>query len=154
MADCVECKDASAVKSAGTILEVKDPNADAWKVICGITDFSGPTASRGEIDVTTLCSTAKEYELDIPDYGTLTLNGLSLPGSESHSLLDDLFRTAEKTRFRITLVDDGMGNGAVTMEFDARVSGKPLTAAQGDVLKVSITLRLSGDIETTLPTGG
>lgn len=154
MADCAICQDASAVKSAGTILEVKDPTTNAWKVICGITDFSGPTSSRGEIDTTTLCSTAKEYDLDIPDYGTLTLNGQSIPGSESHRLLDDLFRTAEKTDFRITLVDDGMGNGAVVMAFAARVSAKPLTAAQGDVLKVSVTLRLSGDITTTLPTGG
>lgn len=154
MADCAICQDASAVKSAGTILEVKDPTTSQWKTLCGITDFSGPTSSRGEIDTTSLCSTAKEHDLDIPDYGTLTLNGMSLPGSESHRLLDDLFRTAEKTRFRITLVDDGMGNGAVVMEFNARVSAKPLTAGKGDVLKIAVTLRLSGDVTTTLPTGG
>lgn len=154
MADCAECKEVSAVKSAGTKLEVKDPTTNTWKSICGVTDFSGPTASRGEMDATKLCSTAKEFDLDLPDYGSLTINGFYEPGDASHILLDDLFRNAEKTQFRITYVDDGLGNGATIQTFEARVSGKPITASQGDFVKVSITLRITGDITTTLPTGG
>ena len=152
MADCTVCEAQNPIPSAGTTIEVQDSTSLEWLNICGIIDFSGPTGARGEIDVTTLCSTAKEYQLDLPDYGTLTINGLALPGAPSHMLLDELFRSGETANFRITLKDDGYGNGEVVKSFKARISGEPMTASQGDVLKISFTLRLTGDVATVLPT--
>ncbi|MDL2280151.1 hypothetical protein LJC15_05800 [Desulfovibrio sp. OttesenSCG-928-G11] len=151
MADCTACT-GTAVLGYGSTVEAQDPSTMDWVLICGITNFNGPSSSRGEIDVTTLCSPSKEYVLDLKDFGTIDMSGLLLDGNRGQMLLDDLFNTAEKTKFRLTLVDDGYGNGAVVRTFDARVQSQPVTVAQGAANQVSFTLRITGDVITERPT--
>lgn len=151
MADCAACGDGTAVLGYGSTVEALDPRSNVWATICGITNFSGPSASRSEIDVTTLGSTSKEYVLDLKDYGTLELSGLLLDGNQGQQLLDYLFNTAEATTFRLKLADDGYGNGAVIRTFKARVQSQPITIAQGAANQVSFTLRITGDVVTERP---
>ena len=150
MADCTACT-GTAVLGYGSRVEALDPRTQDWVIICGITNFDGPSSSRGEIEVTTLCSTSKEYVLDLKDYGTLNLSGLLMDGNEGQQLMDYLFNTAKKTQFRLTLVDDGYGNGVVVRTFDARVQSQPITVAQGVANQISFTLRITGDVVTDRP---
>ena len=62
--------DGAAVLSYGAKLRVKDPATNTKIDVGGLTDFNGPQTSRGEIETTTLCSTSKEYALDLKDNGT------------------------------------------------------------------------------------
>lgn len=149
MADCKNCEGA-AVLGYGTTMEAQDAQG-AWVLICGITNFSGPSASRGEIDVTTLCSQAKEYVLDLKDFGTVEMSGLLLHGNAGQMLLDELFNSGEKTKFRLTLVDDGYGNGRVVMLFEGRVQNQPITVAQGAANQISFTIRITGDVTIERP---
>lgn len=152
MADCTNCGTGSAVLGYGTTIEAKDPATGQYQMLCGITDINGPSAQRGEIDVTTLCSTAKESVLDLKDFGTLDMSGLLMDGNEGQILLDTLFNNNEKTTFRMTLTDDGYGNGPVQYIFDARVQSQPVTIAQGAANKVQFTLRITGDLQKIRPT--
>ena len=152
MADCVNCGAGSAVLGYGTTVEAKKPGTESWVILCGLTDINGPSAQRGEIDVTTLCSTAKESVLDLKDFGTLDMSGLLMDGNEGQILLDTLFNSNEKTTFRMTLTDDGYGNGPVQYIFDARVQSQPVTIAQGAANKVSFTLRITSDLQKIRPT--
>lgn len=151
MSDCTKCT-GSAVLGYGSTIEAQNPQTSEWVLICGITNISGPSSNRGEIDVTTLCSTSKEYVLDLKDYGTLEMSGLLQDGNEGQQLLDDLFLSGEKTKFRMTVVDDGYGNGPVIRTFDARVQSQPVTVAMGAANQVTFTLRITGDVITERPT--
>lgn len=151
MANCTGCT-GTKVPGYGTTLEAQRPETQEWVLICGITNFNGPSGSRAEIDVTDLCSAAKEYLLDLPDFGTIDMTGFLMHGNEGQQLLTDLFNSAQKALYRLTLVDDGYGNGPVPLEFEAYVQSMPITVAPGAANQVNFTLRITGDVQTTLPT--
>lgn len=141
----------TAVLSYGAYLQVQDPADQSWLYLAGLTGFNGPNVTRGEIDVTKLCSDAKEYVLDLKDNGTLTADCQTMLGTRSQRLVWAGLDATDAYNFRLVLPDDGLGNGIVTMTFAARVSGFPITGAMGQVLTSSLSLRITGDIDIEYP---
>lgn len=141
----------AAVLSFGARLFVKDPITDTLILVGGLTDFNGPQVSRGEIETTTLESSAKEYALDLKDYGTFTSTMQTRMGDPAQKLLLDNMDTTDVLSFELTLPDDGFGNGEVRIAFDARVQSFPIQGSQGAVITTSLTLRITGDVEFIYP---
>jgi hypothetical protein len=54
-------------------------------------------------------------------------------------------------RFRLTLPDDGYGNGQVTIVFDGRVQSFPVQGSMGQVISTSLSIRITGDVEFDFP---
>lgn len=140
-----------AVVSYGSYLQIQDPSTQDWLHLAGLTGFSGPQISRGEIDATKLCSAAKEYVLDLKDNGTFTADVQTLLGTRSQQLVVAGLDSPDAYKFRLVLPDDGLGNGPVTLTFDARVSGFPITGAMGAIITSSISLRITGDVDFDYP---
>ncbi len=151
---CTGNCDGSAVLSYGTCLEVLSPDTGDWMYVGGITDFNGPQTTRGEIDATTLCSTAKEYVMDLKDNGTFTSNMQTRLGNPGQRLLWkglDSYRPQDLRRYRLTIPDDGYGNGPVPILFNAWVQNFPISGAMGQLVMSALSLRITGDVDIQWP---
>ena len=143
--------DGAAVLSYGAKLRVKDPATNTKIDVGGLTDFNGPQTSRGEIETTTLCSTSKEYALDLKDNGTFTSTMQSRFGDPAQQILLNNMDGTETLEFDLILPDDGYGNGTVTLTFDGRVQSFPVQGSMGQVITTSLSIRITGDVRFDFP---
>lgn len=150
MSQC-NCGPAKAVVSYGSIFEVQDPISMDWLAICGAVDYNGPQTSRGEIETTNLCSEAKEYTPDLKDNGSFTSTVQTMMGNPGQRLLYDNMDSTENLNFRLTLPDDGYGNGPVPISFKAWVQSFPISGSQGQVITSALSLRITGAIKIDYP---
>lgn len=144
--------DGAAVVSYGVKLQVKATEAATeYLDIGGLTDFNGPQISRGEIDATTLCDTAKKFVLDLKDNGTFTATIQTRVGDPAQQLLIEGLDSTTPYYFRLSLPDDGYGNGEVTIDFTAMVQAFPVSGGNGALITTSLSLRITGDITWDFP---
>lgn len=132
----------ASVATQGTILAVSTNGGASFISLCQISSISGPDGSAGEIDVTTLCSTAKEYIIGLPDYGSISLTGVYDPSNTGLTTLKSLFDGQNEADFKITLTD----NSATELTFDAYVSAYSWDLQPDDAVRVNITLRVTGAV--------
>lgn len=143
--------DGAAVLSYGAKLRVKDPATGTKIDVGGLTDFNGPQTSRGEIEITTLCSTSKEYALDLKDNGTFTSTMQTRYGDPAQQILLANMDSTETLEFELVLPDDGYGNGEVVMTFNGRVQSFPVQGSMGQVITTSLSIRITGDVDFHFP---
>lgn len=103
--------------------------------------ISGP--NRQEIEVTDLDSVAKEFLMDLPDYGQITADMNFNPDNATHALLRADITDETPRRFRITFPD---GSPATTYTFEAFVMSTPVDLSRGQAVKGTLTLRVTGPI--------
>lgn len=99
-----------------------------------------------EIDVTTICSSAKEFRLGLEDPGTMSLSGHWKQGHPGHNAI----RTAasdKKTRLIEVTFEDGSIFRALAL-----VSQRSWSAAVDGVVTSQINFRLTGATEEVDPT--
>ncbi len=132
--------------SEGTVFEVESAVTGVWNAIC-IRDLSGLGGGQSTVkDRTTLCSTAKEKGMGLPDEGQATLNTLYDPANAGHKRLQALRAAQEAGAFRLTLTD----TGAEVWTFDAFVLSAALggLTPDGDVT-MDFGLEVTGSITIT-----
>lgn len=139
--------DGAAVLSYGTKLLVTDPATGTKILVGGLTDFNGPQASRGEIETTTLCSTAKEYALDLKDNGTFSSTVQTRLGDPGQQILLANMDSTDFLPFDLILPDDGFGNGQVPIYFNGRVQSFPIQGSMGQVISTALSIRITGDVD-------
>jgi hypothetical protein len=105
------------------------------------------SGSATEIDVTTLCSTAKEFRLGLVDPGTMTVTGHWKQGNAAHTAIrnaavDKLSRMIEVT------FDDGS-----TFKALAFVQQRSFSAAVDGVVTATYNFRLTGTTVEDDPSG-
>lgn len=123
------------------------PGPETFELVTNLQDFSGPTTSRGEIDTTTLDSTAKEYILALKDHGEMTFNGLFAPTDMvQRAITGDLNSNAPRN-WKLTFSD-----GVTTAAFSGYVKGAPISGGVDAAVKYALTIRITGDITWTYPT--
>jgi predicted secreted protein len=131
------------VKTQGTTLSrgTGTGSPETFETVPGLQNFDGPTSSRGEIDITDLSSTSKEYLLSLVDNGTMSFSCKLIPTSSVHQAIIDTDLGADTPgNWKLTLSD------GTIMAFAASVKEFPISGGTEDVVKGNLTLRLSGDI--------
>ena len=150
---------ALGLKTQGTEIYLLDETDTLNEVrkLGNITDLGefGPVA--GDIDVTNLDSTAKEYFSGLVDNGTITIGFNYDPADVSQQTLNSLAGGANK-RFVIGCSEAGtdvtysagftIPTDRTTLDFQASVQGMPKGASVDDVWRGTISLRVSGAITT------
>ena len=132
--------------SAETEIAVStDGGATYTDLGCQISGFTGPGGSKPEIDVTTLCSTAKEFIGDLPDYGSVEMQGFFDPADAGVALLKALNDSGDTADWRITWPDSGTTEWA----FEGYVSTFSVSAGAGQALQLTASVRVSGAITET-----
>ena len=136
----------SALETQGVLIQRGDgASPEVFTTIPEIVSFDGPGGSATEIDVTDLSSTAKEFRMGLKDEGDFSFEMMYLPNNAQHSGLQS-DRTARTLRtFLITLTDSPQS----TLKFTAYVREFSISGGVDDVLRASVTLRISGDVTIT-----
>lgn len=132
-----------AILTQGTVIRIGDGGSpEVFSDIAEATGFDMPGADPTEIDVTHLGSVAKEYKLGLPDFGRMTFTVNWIPDDATHVTLKTLARATTKTatNFRIVLSD------GTIWQFTAYVYTQAIGAAPDDVLRSTITLRITGAV--------
>lgn len=126
---------ADAYVSDGTIDEV------AFSSFCELTGANQQDGGADEIEVTTICSTAKEFEQGLSDSGTLQLDYNSAPNSVIQTALRAAKVSGDQVAFKITFPNSG---GTVIML--GTVQSQSMSGSVNDVWKGSATVKLTGPI--------
>lgn len=106
---------------------------------CELTGYNRQGAASAEMAATTLCSTAKEYEVDLPDFGTTQLDYMFAPRTAIQGVLHDLYESGERTAIKITLPK----NGGVMVQLGT-VQQESEQASTGTLWTASATIRNTG----------
>lgn len=108
---------------------------------CELTSFNQQDASADEIDVTTICSTAKEFEVGLSDAGSLSLE-YNYAGAEA---VQTALRAAkiggDIIAFKLMLPNSG---GLLVMLGSVQSQG--ISGGVGGVLEGTATIKLTGEI--------
>lgn len=112
-----------------------------YTAFCELTGIDQQDGTADEIDVTTICSTAKEFETGLSDSGTLTLNYNYAPSSDVQAA----FRAAKVagTEVAVRVV---FPNGGGTIVMIGSVQSSSFSGAVGGVWTGSTTIKLTGEI--------
>lgn len=135
----------SALASQGMLLGVGDAaSPELYTDITDVSDISGPDGSAGEIDVTDLSSTAKEFKRGLTDNGSVTATMMFIPQNTTHAQLRSDFNSATEIarNYRITFTD----SPNTLWTFNAYVSSFSITNSLDSSTTASLSLRIKGII--------
>lgn len=114
----------------------------ALSAFCELTGVNQQDGAADQIEVTTICSTAKEFEQGLSDSGTIQLDYNFAPNETVQTAIRAAKISGDKIAFKVTLPGTG---GSVIMI--GTVQQSSFTGSVSDaVWKGSTTVRLSGDI--------
>lgn len=111
------------------------------------TEVSCPTninesgIQRNEIDVTCLSDSAKQFAPGLPDYGNVSFEINWNPDTASHAALFGLIESGDVREWKITFNDTAP---ATAVHFDGYISSWQRTTAVDSVVKVTVTVRVTG----------
>lgn len=122
------------VYSSGGVLDVA-----SWANFCENYNYNRQGGAAAEMDATSLCSTAKEFEVDLPDFGTTQLDYNFAPRTTIQDKFAEYDVSKEMMGIRVTLPNGG--GEMVQLGFVQQTSE---TAGRGTLWTGSTTIRNSG----------
>lgn len=129
----VDSTDYTAYTSGG-IIDVAE-----FSNFCELTGYNRQGGSKPETPATSLCSTAAEYELGLPDFGTTQLDFNFAPRTTVQGALASFDASGEKMAVHIVLPKNG--GELIQLAFVQQQSEQ---AANGGIWTASATLRNTG----------
>ena len=116
--------------------------AGEFSNFCNLTNYNQQGGTSPEIDTTALCSTAQEYLLGLPDFGTTQIDYNFVRDSAIELAVTDAYRDGSLTAIKVVLPE---GHGTmVQMGFIQQMS---VSAAVGGKWDGSLTMRNTGSRE-------
>ena len=139
-------------KTGGTF-ELVDTDSTGWGMwssggkmdqasfsnFCELTSYNRSGGSSPEIDADSLCSTAKEYEIGLPDFGTTQIDFNFAPRTAIQIAVDSFYRSGEKTAVKVELPNNG--GEMVQLGFVQQTSEQ---VGKGGLWTGSLTIRNTG----------
>lgn len=116
------------------------PMPEMASLDCTAREIQYQSGTANEIDVTTFCSTAKEFRLGLDDPGQFTFNGHWVQTSEAHAVIRQGALDKQSRLFVVTFED---GSTFSALGF---VSQRSFSAAVDGVVTGSFTIRLTGAV--------
>jgi len=111
----------------------------AFSNLCELTNYNRTGGTSPEIPATTVCSSAQEYELGLPDFGTTALDFNFAPGTTVQGALHDFYLSGDGTAVRVVLPNSG--GSMVQLGF---VQQESETAGVGGLWTATATIRNTG----------
>lgn len=122
-----------AYVSGGTYQEAEFSN------FCDLTNYNRTGGTSPEIPTTALCSTAQEYVLGLPDFGTSQIDYNFAPATAIQQAIQAAYLSGDLIAVKVTLPESG--GTLVQMGFVQQTSE---SAAVGGIWQGSMTLRNTG----------
>ena len=108
---------------------------------CELTGANQQDGAADQIEVTTICSTAKEFEQGLSDSGTLQLDYNAAPGSSVQTALRNAKVSGDQVAFKLVFPESG---GTIIMI--GTVQQQSMSGQVNGVWAGSATIKLSGPI--------
>jgi len=116
-------------------------DSGSFSTFCELTNYNRQGGSSPEIDATTVCSIATEYEIGLADFGTTALDFNFAPiTSTVQGALHDFHSSGDITGIKVTLPKSG--GTFIQLGF---VQQESETAGNGGIWKATATLRNTGE---------
>lgn len=131
----VDSTDYSEYTSGGTFTPLTYTN------FCELTSIDQQDGATDQIEATTVCSTAKEFEAGLGDSGTLTLNYNYAPGEAVQAAFASAKKTGEEIAVRVSLPN---GGGVIVMIGSVQQSS--FTGGNGGLWTGNTQIKLTGEI--------
>ena len=130
----------SSQATAGVGTKLKRWDSGAWAEIAEIKNISGPTKSKGTIDVTSLSSTGgyREFIGGFKDAGSITLSMIFR--RDTYEIMNTDFESSGLRNYEIIFPDDE----DTTIEFEAEVTELGLAVSADEAILSDVTLKVSG----------
>lgn len=136
----------SALETQGVLIKRGDgASPEVFTTIPEIVSFDGPGGSASEIDVSDLASSAREFRMGLKDEGDFSFEMMYLPNNAQHGGLQTDRTNRTLRNFTITLTDSPQS----VMSFSAYVREFSVSGGVDDVIRASVTLRISGAVTIT-----
>ena len=110
-----------------------------YTLIGQVRNISGPDGQRGEIDITTFESTAKEFEKQLPDYGRYTLEVVFDSDNSQHQNLWADFKNGTTRTWRLNIPT----SPNKTIVFSGWVQQFSMNEQTDDVYRASVGIRIT-----------
>jgi hypothetical protein len=107
--------------------------------ICELTGYNRQGGTSPEIAATSLCSTAQEFELGLPDFGTVQLDYNFAPQTSVQDAMQDAYISGDVVAVKVTLPK----SGGIMVQL-GYVQQTSETASTGALWTGSMTLRCTG----------
>lgn len=107
--------------------------------LCELTGYNRQGGTSPEIAATSLCSTSQEFEIGLPDFGTLQLDYNFAPQTNVQDAIQDAYLSGDVVAVKVTLPKSG--GTMVQLGFVQQTSE---TASVGGLWTGSMTLRCTG----------
>lgn len=144
----VDNEDTNTFELAGTDTSNNDAytsggtfDVATFSEFCELTGVNQQDGTSDELEVTTICSTAKEFELGLSDSGSLTLDYNFAPNGGVQTALREAKISGEELAFRVTFPNDG---GTIVML--GKVQQSSFQGAVSGVWTGSSTIKLTGEV--------
>jgi len=111
---------------------------------CEIKTFNGFDGQAAEVDITTLCSEAREYLIGLQDFGAFSFDVNLVPNDPFQVELNEAKAKREKRAFTLRLPPGEDGIEFVYV-FDAFVRQFSITGGVDQALTGSVSLRITGE---------
>lgn len=122
-------------RTSGGLIDVAE-----FSNLCELTNYNRQGGSSPEIPASSLCSTAAEFELGLPDFGTTQLSFNFAPRTAIQEALHDFYESGEKIAVKITLPKDG--GEMIQLGF---IQQEAETAGVGGIWTATATIRNTGN---------
>lgn len=106
---------------------------------CELTGYNRSGGSSPEIEGTSICSTAAEFEIGLPDFGTTQMDYNFAPRTAIQMAVEQLYRSGEKMAVKVKLPK----NGGVMVQLGF-VQQTSESASNGSLWTGSMTIRNTG----------
>ena len=113
-----------------------------WSTLCELTGFNQQGGTSPEIPAVSQCSTAQEFEIGLPDFGTVQVDFNYAPQVSVQQAIDTAYRAGTKFAYKLTFLPEALAD-----VFEIGIGTVQQTSKQGQVGGLwtgSFTLRLSG----------
>lgn len=131
--DGVDSTDFTAYTSGGTFTPID------FGDVCEAKTFTGFDGQASEIDITTMCSEAKEYRVGLQDFGSFNFTMNYVPSDTSQLAMQNAKAAGSALWFRLVL-PGSLGEWV----FQAFVRQMTLTGGADKVLESNVVLRITG----------
>ena len=140
----------SGMLTQGTDFRISDDGITYTSLGC-VESWDLSTAERPEIDTTCLTDTSKSFKFGLKDNGTLAVELIFDIDGAGQVLLEASYEAEDAYYFEVEYSDNAGTTGTVK-SFQGYVTSLGESGAKDDVIRQSVSIKISGDVTTDVPT--
>ncbi len=140
----------SGMLTQGTSFRISDDDITFVELGC-VESWTVDSPARAEIDTTCLLDTSKSYKFGLKDSGTLNVDIIYDVDGAGQALLEASYASDTPYHFEIEYSDNGGTTGTIK-SFSGNVISLSENGAKDDVVRSSVSIKISGDITSAVPT--